>query len=108
MAATTSLHAGHAAAEGARVTHAALEAGYSTPSAFISMFRKTLGSTPTSYFKFIEKHFDPGQVHQFSQSAPQTRPTSRDLLLLVRNGQIVEVHVVGILLVIAVHLKIDG
>ena len=27
-------------AEGAKVTHAALEAGYSTPSAFISMFRK--------------------------------------------------------------------
>jgi AraC-like DNA-binding protein len=38
-------------AEGAKVTHAALEAGYSTPSAFISMFRKTLGTTPTAYFK---------------------------------------------------------
>jgi AraC-like DNA-binding protein len=38
-------------AEGAKVTHAALEAGYSTPSAFISMFRKALGSTPTSYFR---------------------------------------------------------
>jgi AraC-like DNA-binding protein len=38
-------------AEGAKVTHAALEAGYSTPSAFISMFRKSLGTTPTSYFK---------------------------------------------------------
>ncbi len=38
-------------AEGAKVTHAALEAGYSTPSAFISMFRKTLGTTPTLYFK---------------------------------------------------------
>jgi len=38
-------------AEGAKVTHAALESGYSTPSAFISMFRKTLGTTPTSYFK---------------------------------------------------------
>ena len=37
-------------AEGAKVTHAALESGYSTPSAFISMFRKTLGTTPTSYF----------------------------------------------------------
>lgn len=37
-------------AEGAKVTHAALEAGYSTPSAFISMFRKTLGTTPTLYF----------------------------------------------------------
>src|SRR5258705_6791874 len=38
-------------AEGRKVTHAALESGYSTPSAFISMFRKTLGTTPTSYFK---------------------------------------------------------
>jgi len=38
-------------AEGAKVTHAALDSGYSTPSAFISMFRKTLGTTPTLYFK---------------------------------------------------------
>ena len=38
-------------AEGAKVTHAALESGYSTPSAFIYMFRKTLGTTPTSYFR---------------------------------------------------------
>jgi AraC-like DNA-binding protein len=38
-------------AEGAKVTHAALEAGYSTPSAFISMFRKSLGTTPTAYFE---------------------------------------------------------
>jgi AraC-like DNA-binding protein/quercetin dioxygenase-like cupin family protein len=37
-------------AEGAKVTHAAMEAGYSTPSAFISMFRRALGTTPASYF----------------------------------------------------------
>ena len=37
-------------AEGAKITHAALEAGYSTPSAFIFMFRKTLGTTPGAYF----------------------------------------------------------
>jgi AraC-like DNA-binding protein len=38
-------------AEGAKVTHAALESGYSTASAFTSMFRKALGVTPRSYFK---------------------------------------------------------
>ncbi|MFZ0816819.1 MAG: helix-turn-helix transcriptional regulator [Candidatus Sulfotelmatobacter sp.] len=38
-------------AEGSKVTHAALESGYSTPSAFISMFKKTLGTTPKLYFK---------------------------------------------------------
>jgi AraC-like DNA-binding protein len=37
-------------AEGAKVTHAALEAGYSTPSAFSYMFRKTWGTTPTRCF----------------------------------------------------------
>src|ERR1700685_2328231 len=41
--------------EGAKVTHAALEAGYSTPSAFISMFRKALGTTPTLYFGTTSK-----------------------------------------------------
>ncbi len=38
-------------AEGAKVTHAALESGYSTASAFISMFRRALGTTPTVYFR---------------------------------------------------------
>jgi len=38
-------------AEGAKVTHAALEAGYGTPSAFISMFRKSLGTTPARFFE---------------------------------------------------------
>lgn len=42
-------------AEGAKVTHAALESGYSTPSAFISMFKKTLGTTPTAYFRIDAK-----------------------------------------------------
>jgi AraC-like DNA-binding protein/mannose-6-phosphate isomerase-like protein (cupin superfamily) len=37
-------------AGGAKVTQAALDAGYSTPSAFIAMFRKALGTTPRSYF----------------------------------------------------------
>jgi AraC-like DNA-binding protein len=38
-------------AEGAKVTHAALESGYGTASAFTSMFRKALGITPSSYFR---------------------------------------------------------
>jgi len=45
------LHALRLLAEGAKITEVALEAGYSTPSAFISMFRKTLGTTPARYFR---------------------------------------------------------
>lgn len=44
------MHAMRLLAEGAKVTHAALEAGYSTPSAFVHMFRNALGTTPTMYF----------------------------------------------------------
>lgn len=44
------MHAMRLLAEGAKVTHAALDAGYSTPSSFISMFRKVLGVTPARYF----------------------------------------------------------
>jgi AraC-like DNA-binding protein len=36
-------------AAGEKVTAAALEAGYNSTSAFISMFRKQLGTTPTRY-----------------------------------------------------------
>lgn len=45
------MHGMRLLAEGTKVTYAALEAGYSTPSAFIAMFRKTLGTTPTEYFR---------------------------------------------------------
>ena len=38
-------------AEGVKVTRAAFEAGYSTPSAFIAMFKSVLGTTPSRYFK---------------------------------------------------------
>ena len=55
-------------AEGTKVTYAALESGYSTSSAFISMFRKSLGTTPTQYFKTVDsKWLRPGNdlsVHQ--------------------------------------------
>jgi len=37
-------------AAGEKIAHAALEAGYSTPSAFIAMFKKALGTTPRRYF----------------------------------------------------------
>lgn len=37
-------------AAGEKIGSAALEAGYSTPSAFIAMFRKALGTTPRKYF----------------------------------------------------------
>lgn len=42
-------------AEGAKVTHAAMEAGYSTPSAFISMFRKAWGTTPARCFGVLPR-----------------------------------------------------
>jgi len=38
-------------AAGEKISSAALEAGYSTPSAFIAMFRKALGTTPRRYFE---------------------------------------------------------
>jgi len=45
------MHAMRLLAAGAKITYAALESGYRTPSAFISMFRKTLGTTPARYFR---------------------------------------------------------
>jgi AraC-like DNA-binding protein/quercetin dioxygenase-like cupin family protein len=36
---------------GAKVTSAALDAGYESPSAFIAMFRRALGTTPSRYFQ---------------------------------------------------------
>jgi len=45
------LHALQRLAAGDKVTSAALEAGYNSTSAFISMFRKQLGTTPTRYLQ---------------------------------------------------------
>jgi AraC-like DNA-binding protein len=40
----------HLLAAGVQVSRVALDMGYSTPSAFISMFRKAFGMTPRGYF----------------------------------------------------------
>ena len=45
------LHGLQLLASGEKVTAAALEAGYNSTSAFISMFRKQLGTTPTRYLE---------------------------------------------------------
>ena len=45
------MHALRLLAEGSKVTQVALEAGYSTASAFIAMFKKSLGKTPSRYFR---------------------------------------------------------
>jgi AraC-like DNA-binding protein len=45
------MHAMRLVAEGAKVTHAALAAGYSTASSFVAAFRKVLGTTPTRYLR---------------------------------------------------------
>jgi AraC-like DNA-binding protein len=44
------LHAMQLLASGEKVTGAAMDAGYSSPSAFIAMFRRQLGQTPRRYF----------------------------------------------------------
>ena len=47
------MHAMRYLAGGAKVTDAALQSGYSTPSAFVSMFRRTLGTTPKAFFREV-------------------------------------------------------
>lgn len=61
--------------EGAKVTHAALEAGYSTPSAFIVAFRKSLGTTPTDYFRVPTRNAC-NEVVQDERTKSQKRPPS--------------------------------
>lgn len=54
--------------EGAKVTHAALETGYSTPSAFVAAFRKALGTTPSRYFD-VAPDGHPSHLSRFAKSA---------------------------------------
>jgi AraC-like DNA-binding protein len=44
------LHAMRLLASGEKILTVALESGYNSPSAFISLFRKSLGQTPNKYF----------------------------------------------------------
>lgn len=44
------LHGIRRIAEGENVTQAAVDAGYNSPSAFVSMFRKVIGMSPRRYF----------------------------------------------------------
>jgi AraC-like DNA-binding protein len=57
-------------ASGEKITRVALETGYSTPSAFIAMFRKALGTTPRRYFG--------AAAPRHGQSAPRRRPDRAD------------------------------
>jgi AraC-like DNA-binding protein len=50
------LHALRELAAGKPVTSVALEVGYDSPSAFIAMFRRTLGATPYRYFSAASNH----------------------------------------------------
>ena len=49
------LHALRLLAAGQSVTTVALEVGYDSPSAFIAMFRRSLGATPGGYFATADK-----------------------------------------------------
>jgi AraC-like DNA-binding protein len=62
--------------EGANVTRAAVDAGYATPSAFIAAFRKSLGTTPSLYFKVsaVERSRDRSRGRAvFRRATPRIR-----------------------------------
>jgi AraC-like DNA-binding protein/quercetin dioxygenase-like cupin family protein len=64
-------------AEGAKVTHAALDAGYSTPSAFIAMFGKALGTTPRAYFRADSKLEKRRKTHPLKARVGRPRKKKR-------------------------------
>jgi AraC-like DNA-binding protein len=58
------LHAMQRLASGEKVTSAALDAGYNSTSAFISMFRKQLGTTPGRYLEnSAQNNLDAARSH---------------------------------------------
>ena len=79
------LHGMQRLAAGEKVTAAALEAGYNSTSAFISMFRKQLGTTPTRYL-----HGGVDQAQGVKSISPYPRfqctPLLLGLLSLLRGG----------------------
>ncbi len=58
-------------AAGESVTTAALEVGFETPSAFIAMFRRAMGTTPARYFQDPASLADPGQGSELADGGPR-------------------------------------
>jgi AraC-like DNA-binding protein len=50
------MHSMRLLAQGMKINSVALEAGYSSPSAFILMFRNALGTSPGQYFQQVQSH----------------------------------------------------
>jgi len=63
-------------AAGRKIAAAALRAGYRSPSAFIAMFRRALGVTPTRYFREVMPRGHPGG--ESVSPAPVRRPGTRE------------------------------
>lgn len=50
------MHSMRLLAQGMKINSVALESGYSSPSAFIMMFKSVLGTTPGQYFQQVPSH----------------------------------------------------
>ncbi|MEO7113271.1 MAG: helix-turn-helix transcriptional regulator [Polyangiaceae bacterium] len=71
------LHAIRRLAAGDNVTTVALEVGYATPSAFIAMFRRALGKTPSHYFRDDGPTSSPSSSSRRSSLPSSSARTSR-------------------------------
>ena len=77
------LHSMKLLAQGEKVNSAALEAGYQSTSAFISMFRRQVGTTPTRYFSAGRRS---GRMAQTDRPAPVSeQPLPGSLKTVVGN-----------------------